>query len=114
MNLWLRSFQINKELALKALDKIKAEPSNWCQWAWAKKTNCGTSHCFAGHVVHIAYSEAKPVFEGCNHTGLYTLDGKKYTYKNEARKLLGLDERETNLLFDSYNTLEELESLVNQ
>ncbi len=105
---------MNKELANQVLNKIKENLSCWKQEMWATKEPCGTSHCFAGHVVHLSFPDAQPIFMvNSSITSQYTLNGQVCTYKNTARELLGLTPREADDLFDANNTLEDLEELIN-
>ncbi len=106
---------MNKELLKNVLTKIKDDPKSWTQWMWAIQRPCGTSHCFAGHVVHIALPEAKPHFECRSDLSTrFTLNSGLCSYKDTARALLGLTERECDKLFDANNTLEDLERVVKE
>ena len=87
---------MNKELALRVLNKIKENPNNWKQWMWAIQEPCGTSHCFAGHTVHLSFPDAKPYFQGTRkQTSQYILNGVVDDYKFSAKKLLDLTMLET-------------------
>lgn len=105
------------DLAKQVLAHITAQPGSWNQSMWARRTECGTAFCFAGHAVAIAYPGAvfdfgDDVLFGDEVDDAYhvTLPGESEPrgVRDVAMERLGLNEGEANELFDSYNDLEDL------
>ena len=128
----------NVELAYQVLDIIKNNPEHWNQKYW----HCGTSHCFAGFVdctvrdidwktsdAMCGFDKFENVFDLIesmrgNPTTIESLSSllesfdmsvdlhwSNYT-KVIAQAALGVDYDQADALFDSSNTLEDLEDLV--
>ena len=106
---------MNAELALKVLNKIKANPQTWNQEFWATRSMCGTVYCFAGHVVLEVYPTATPCLcEDQIRTGQFTVDGgRRMDYSEEAAKLLGISDEDAAELFNSMNSLKDIEDYIN-
>lgn len=97
---------VNKELLLKTLETIKANPEHWNQEEW----HCGTSHCFAGftHLIDAGL----PITTICPVWGVEYDDGGWDFTEEYAAKALGLDKDQADLLFYVDNKLEDLEVIV--
>jgi hypothetical protein len=117
--------QPNVELINKVIEQIDAHPETWCQDLWARKTDCGTSYCFAGWACVLAGEEilwnehkvgedtfaAHVRTQGCASKEF----GEYYvTIRERAQQLLGLGVIEADLLFDWANDREEIQEQVNQ
>ncbi len=63
---------------------------------WRKKPFCGTTACFAGHAVHIAYPDAK-----FKRDGFVEIDGEGRSIPDLAQDLLDLSFFQANALFYS-------------
>lgn len=100
----------NSELAHKVLDQIALHPELHNQAVWAKKTSCGTAHCFAGWAVQIARVEPLIVdeifFRFQNKSGNFISIGQ------EAERLLGITSSEADVLFAGDNYFEDLREMV--
>ena len=101
-------------LAERVFVHIQAHPETWEQGAWAHKSDCGTTHCFAGHAVALAYPHA--VFHlatddddvpGEEYAWNVTpLDGQQpRLIRDVAQELLGLNEGEADELFSATHGL---------
>ena len=98
---------VNIELLQKTLDTIKANPEHWNQEQW----HCGTSHCFAGFAELIANNLS--IEMSCEQVRALRLNGKlEDRICSYAEKLLGITDDDSDVLFDPYNTLEQLERMV--
>lgn len=53
---------INWPLVWKTLEYILDNPEEWDQSYFVKKTDCGTTHCFAGVAIMLETDEWEPVF----------------------------------------------------
>lgn len=99
-----------KELAYAALDRIVEHPELWDQNAWARVTECGTAHCFAGHVVSVYDPGSRPA---PYYDAMVTMsNGDKRVYPEEAAMLLEIDEHEEGDLFAGCLKLGELTANV--
>lgn len=96
------------------LGQIKAHPEQHNQKFWAKKTECGTSYCFAGWAV---------VLEGGYEIDLASRgpDGVKFAVTSSgrtrhicgiAKDILGLNMTDAMTLFHQANTVDDLERMV--
>ena len=83
----------NAALAYKTLDYIKAHPKHWDQSVW----HCGTTHCFGGFVELFTTGKEANAWE--------------LTW-SVAKEALGIAEVEAAMLFDSVNTLADLEEII--
>lgn len=114
---------VNKDLAFAVLDEIELNPENWNQRAWAMSdgyhalalAECGTSFCFAGHVVKHVYPDARFDFTmavqrvsetdpdgGVLYYGASVVvlqDGSRYKIADLAAHLLGLDYDDADEIF---------------
>jgi hypothetical protein len=105
---------MNKELALRVLERIKARPETWDQTYWVTREKCGTAFCFAGHVVHEVHPAAVPCLrDGFRLASIFELDGEKLEYQTEAARLLEISGEDAAELFNSCNTLKSLEDIIN-
>lgn len=123
---------INIALLQEIMTFIKDHPTTWYQESWFRvvdrKTgmeayvpeveevtevnSCGTSFCFAGHV---ALAQGFPAPPKLNHIAWERpVDGSWYNESVEefAQKVLGLTSGQADALFDSENTMEDLERMV--
>ncbi len=105
---------MNKELALRVLDKIVQNPDKWDQECYANKTVCGTKFCFAGHVVHDVYPNAIPNFVHNTDTGTFHLNGELKYYRTVATELLDVNYIAGIHLFRVTNTLDDIRRLINE
>lgn len=109
----------NVELARQTLEYIEAHPELWDQGNWARKTECGTAFCFAGHAVALADPTAE--FDWFGALGEYAearavrlADGQLQSIRVLAHKLLRLNTYSCDVLFEGTNTLEHLQEYVRQ
>lgn len=93
-----------RRLAHTALDAIKRHPETWDQSMWALHKDCGTTLCFAGHVVHVHDPGASPL--GDSRVRLSS--GRIDFYPDVAERLLDIDEETSADLFASDLSLTEL------
>lgn len=82
----------NAALAYKTLDHIKAHPEEWDQTMW----HCKTTHCFGGLVEIFVTGE----------------DMDRESTWDVAAEALGITVVEAAMLFDSENTLMDLEKII--
>ena len=116
----------NIELLDKVLDYIKTHPQEWRQSSWYAILNpdgtlldgdivvdepCGTAFCFAGHAAMMTGFPKPPTYNGAIWTGV--VDGREYFVDTWAARVLDLTPDQADILFESRNTLEELETIVN-
>lgn len=98
---------VNVELLRKTLDTIKANPEHWNQRHW----HCDTNHCFAGFAELIANNLS--IEMSWEQVRALRLNGKLESGTGRyAEKLLGITDDDGDVLFDPYNTLEQLERMV--
>lgn len=124
--------KVNIELLLKTLEYIKAHPQTWKQEAWfwhrsnasgeviphlveidmEEVNSCGSAMCFAGHAALIEGFPAPP--KSNTLPWEREVDGEPYpeAVDSFAAKRLGLPYEVAEELFDSQNTLEVLEAMV--
>jgi hypothetical protein len=118
----------NKELLLEVLNHIKNNPQTWYQDAWfayfdssgnrqysletltiGEVNSCNTAYCFAGHVA-LRTGFAEPPKSGGNwydvQRGLHV--------EEHAKNELDITVGQSQALFGSENTLEDLEYMVNK
>jgi hypothetical protein len=91
---------VNKELLLKTLETIKANPKHWDQQSW----HCNTSHCFAGFAQLI--DRQLPINRRSPLPNSST--------REDAIIALRIDYYWADYLFAPKNDLEDLERIVNQ
>lgn len=113
----------NEPLLRKTLEHIQHHPEHWDQLAYRhflypegvkiRKTinpaiECGTAMCFAGWACDISGVTWR------DHTTSAILDehGQIKSANDEARDLLGLTDRQAVALFDTGNTIADLERIV--
>jgi hypothetical protein len=106
---------MNKELLIKTLEAIKANPEYWHQEKW----HCDTCHCFAGtgELIH----RGLPLSTYMNFSDSPYLDfteeqqNEDYppAFSNYA-VLFDLEIKDALKLFAPENTLEDLERIVNE
>lgn len=94
---------------------IEAHPEEWDQSYWAAKTACGTAYCIAGFAVIGA--GAKPLFRNgyestdaifCSFPG----SSEEYLISELAQEVLRLDESQSDHLFESTKTLEDIKAMI--
>jgi len=111
---------MNRELAMRVMDKIEANPAEWNQGSWVQNGMCGTTACFAGHaMLESGYTLTRVKYT--NGTQVHTLDlvpagpddddSTSYVWfvdpdgvivtsaLAEGQKLLDLDDEESQRLF---------------
>lgn len=101
---------INKELLQLTLDTIKANPQHWAQTHW----HCGTTHCFAGfaELLGMGLSLDTKIGELQSNDSIYWWEGEVWKTCTNAQEFLGLSDNQASALFDSNNTLGDLEDIV--
>lgn len=119
---------LNVELLKDTLEHIKTHPQQWRQDAWftyldengnaveeygavvvTELNSCNTSYCFAGHAALKAGMSGPPSFpEQC-----WFDEDTGEDIQGFATRVLGLAYDQASALFDSKNSLEELETMVN-
>jgi hypothetical protein len=106
----------NPVLARRVLEHIEAHPETWRQRDWARKTECGTAYCFAGHVVRALHPDAVYLFREYDDTALRVdLPGAgERSIRSIALAALGLTEYGADVLFEATNRLEHLREYVTQ
>lgn len=122
----------NKALLKKTLEQIKAHPElhNQNFWVVANEENlCGTAMCFAGHAAVLSGAEnpdpkkhfiedwyvRKDNLAYMNYEDTYQVPFKDYeSVSKYAGRELGLTSEQSDWLFDSNRTLEEIESAVEE
>ena len=80
-----------RQLMLTVLEHVQKHPETWDQERW----HCGTSHCFAGFA---------QTWNGA--------EGDSGTCQEAALEALGITREGGQLLFDCYNTMEEIGTFV--
>ena len=80
-----------RQLMLTVLEHVQRHPETWDQERW----HCGTSHCFAGFA---------QTWNGA--------EGDSSTCQEAALEALGITREGGQLLFDCYNTMEEIVTFV--
>lgn len=124
---------VNHELLDEILSFIKAHPKTWVQDSWYKnvdaihgerlfsipeevteQNSCGTSFCFAGHTAIHEGFPAPPLDDSItwfrqvkDDDGVYHEDVSDF-----AREVLGLDYDQSDALFDSSNSLDDIETMI--
>lgn len=103
---------INKELLVKTLAFIKANPETWDQGDWV----CGTTMCFAGHACVLngdkLITDPDDDWQGCVQGVTDPHDGDPMHASERARLILGLDHVDSKRLFHAGNSLERLDEIV--
>jgi hypothetical protein len=105
----------NVDLLYKVLDHIRENQDQHDQSSWARKTDCGSSFCFAGWTVQLSDYEIvwnqRFQQEGADFC---TAPGGDYFYSIEhvAQSLLGLDILQKQALFFTSQTFDDVESVV--
>lgn len=106
-----------EKLAREALRLIKLDPGSWDQTTWGRKTPCGSTACFAGHVDMVAGAEMVPYESDSDMPyelhAVYRFKGNLYSADELAINLLGVEPYSGYALFNGVNDLEDLERMVN-
>lgn len=106
---------VNVERLRAVLKHITADPQSWHQCNWARRDECGTAYCLAGHTVqlHGTGVDWSPASVTKIHDDLLlawdTTDG--FPIDAQAAQLLGIDHDQANRphgLFSETNTLADL------
>lgn len=98
------------ELLDQALAAIDADPESWDQMCYARRTDCGTAHCVAGHVAKLR--GGKPVFLGpAADTSIVEVDGVRWSYSEFARRALRISPEQSGCLFHEANSREDLQAM---
>lgn len=109
---------VNIELLNKVMEHIEGHPEEHYQGTWARRTDCGTAYCFAGHAVVICGWD--PIFPIVDHSDRKLLakacsrDGRVHAIQDVAELELGLTEEMANRLFHHRNSREQLREMVDQ
>jgi hypothetical protein len=112
---------INVPLLRKTLEHISTDPARWDQACWARRSDCATTCCLAGHALILAGGTLD--FEGHSdlqvdeHTETghgYGRDGRHGLIEYLAQAELGLDTDQAARLFHGENTLPELWALAGE
>jgi hypothetical protein len=110
---------INKELLLRTLAHIEANPERWDQNQWI----CGTSYCFGGWAVKLdggrfsrkhPYSVLAREDDFPEDIQIYSSSAHYVYISHRARRILGLTKKQAESLFLWNNTLEKLKAKVNR
>lgn len=118
----------NFELMHKVLDQIEAHPETWDQENWAKKLNCGTSYCFAGNALVIAYPNGHFKWEkawdaawgrDADEEGQVGYEFRRPHRSYEpvetaAQRILGLYDDEATSLFADINGLDHIKTIISE
>jgi len=93
---------LNKAMFKKVITRLRRlrHEKHYDQDTWAEKTKCGTAACIAGHVVMLS-NEYKAVLAEDNYYDCYTRDGKLSSFFTAGKRLLGLTDRQSGIVFDS-------------
>lgn len=126
----------NFELLWKIYDHIVAHPEEWRQMTWVttlrgdgaeklpvtktyqragEPAMCGTAFCFAGHVAFAA--GWSPIWNSTGHDfvpGSMKKDHERRNVESIANNELGLTREEGWQLFDAYNSLDRIRSIITQ
>jgi hypothetical protein len=87
-----------------AIATIKNTPENWNQGCWHEARECGTCHCWAGHIDLILGEEA--VYRDLSDVEL----GEDIGLVNNVQGFLGLNDTQWDLITKSTNTIQQLEA----
>jgi hypothetical protein len=100
--------------AREVLAYIKANPENHKQWCWAKQLSCGTVGCFAYHVCRMKGYDAdiERVYFGWNDNLVLNYLTTGESIGDKAADILGIDSSQACHLFDSNNTVGDLENYI--
>lgn len=103
---------VNDQLFADVLVQIEKHPETWRQGVWARKNECGTSHCFAGHAVALSgltfdWEPLRLGYSGDTHRALFIRDddGDYRSVALVAAELLGISEDDAEILFHKSNRL---------
>lgn len=93
---------------------IKAHPDEHDQDVWRKKTECGTTMCFAGHAVAMFTPDAEWVHIPLqpNDFDKVTINGQMKTVAQVAADLLGLSDDDADTLFYGAATIGDVEFIL--
>ena len=104
----------------KELEFITANPDHWRQDLWwidyahLLGSQCGTAGCLAGNV--LAHSDQYTIVSrgAANYFPVEIASGQEVDWVSAARKLLGLNNMESSLLFATANSLYRMWTLANR
>jgi len=98
---------------------IEANPEKHNQKYWAQQTPCSTSYCYAGLAIAQEYPKAKFLFYDNWDTSdpellasTVEINGEMYDVETLASKILELDKKDSDILFDSDNSVSLLREMV--
>ena len=86
-------------LLWKVYDHIVAHPKEWDQYTFVETTHCGTTFCFAGHAVMMARPDVT-----VEDDRFLDRNGDEVCPEMEARRLLGLTDKEAHRLFYTFTS----------
>lgn len=99
---------MNVELAENILEYIEAHPDEWDQRTW----HCGTTYCFAGLIVRGDDNIIEPNSVGSFDVIDRSTGGKLGVIQKYAADRLGLTIWQADVLFNEYNSLDDLKRIV--
>lgn len=103
---------VNVTLLREVMDHILAHPELHNQAVWAKKTACGTAHCFAGWACELSGLEMNNREIEIFGETTYLKDGR--TISEGATSTLNIDGGTASMLFYSGNSLAKLKEYVDE
>ena len=103
---------VNIELASKVIQYIETYPQDWNQMYWIAQDDCGTALCFAG----LAFAECRIPGLKLAKPGDVIDDEDNYicSIRFLASHLLGLTDKQADVLFHAENTLIDLKRIINE
>lgn len=117
----------NVDLLNRTLAHIEANPDEWDQHTWRRKTECGTAMCFAGWAVTFSGGQwTEPAVEipdpiGYDRSHFLTAEPEDYADEacnaaipvdDRACRVLGLTSKQADRLFWGGNTLADVREIV--
>jgi hypothetical protein len=128
---------LNVDLLNEIMDYVREHPQQWRQSSWYKLVNretgdtvwevdeevveevnsCGAAFCFAGHVALREGFPKPPTVDGSDWTRYIKTGDGAWDYDEEyvdefARKRLGLNTAQADILFSGENQMHDLENLI--
>lgn len=98
---------MNKELGLKIIAAIEAEPENFFMGSWSRRTPCGTQCCIAGYACTLSGHPFLFENEGMPESSIVLVKENDTSTRRRARtvaaELLGLTFYESETLFFKVN-----------
>jgi hypothetical protein len=101
--------------AEQVLAHIEANPEAHNQGTWWQEfKGCGTAGCFAGWGVHLNIEGIQPLFDQLGNAQSFYVPGSNtpILFEDAGMEVLGLTSERAEVLFDGYNSLEDLKLIV--